>query len=123
MTKDSLYAEILKLRAEGYSKRAIGRTLNLSESTVRSWLKQSELIIGDVPLSEISIPKLTEGSKEDVIEDIRNLALANPEKALSRNYYRVNGTYSESVWSQYFGTWHEAKRQAGVVLTRVKELW
>jgi predicted MPP superfamily phosphohydrolase len=72
----------------------------------------------DVPLSEVAIPKLHDGTKEEVLHDIRTMAEANPERVISRNYYRVHGQYSESTWSQYFGTWMEAKRQAGIMLTR-----
>lgn len=72
----------------------------------------------DVPLSESIIPKLKEGTKANVVEDLRALAQANPEIVISRNYYRVNGKYAESVWNGYFGTFEEFKRQAGIVLTR-----
>lgn len=80
--------------------------------------KKKKITRPEVPLSESLIRKLTEGSKEEVIEDLRSMALANPEMVISRNYYRVHGKFAESVWSQYFGTFHEFKRQAGIVLTR-----
>ena len=70
------------------------------------------------PLSEVAIPKLHNCTQEEALLDLRRLAEDNPEKCISRNYYRVNGRYSESAWNRYFGTFHEFKRQAGVVLTR-----
>lgn len=70
------------------------------------------------PLSETLIPKRKEGTAEECIEDLRQLAVENPEKAISRNWYRVNGGFAESVWSQHYGTFHEFKRQAGIVPTR-----
>ena len=70
------------------------------------------------PLSETIIPKIHEATAAEVVEDLRSIVLANPEKVISRNYYRVNGKYSESAWSQHFGVFSEFKRQAGVVLTR-----
>lgn len=76
------------------------------------------LVHRDEPLSETLIPKIKQGSKEQVVEDLRAMAIANPEIAISRNYYRVNGKYSESVWSGYFGTFEEFKRQADLKLTR-----
>lgn len=126
------------------SKRAVARVLNIPESTVRLWVKMyaeeykrgytgfgyqepvddvEEAFVDDkpdedVPLSEVAIPKLHDGTREEIIQDIRAIALANPERVISRNYYRVHGTYSESTWSQYFGTWHEARRQSGIILTR-----
>jgi hypothetical protein len=72
----------------------------------------------DIPLSEIAIPKLHEGTKEEVLKDLRSLAELNPEQVITRNYYRVQGKYSESTWSRYYGTFHEFKRQAGIILTR-----
>lgn len=70
------------------------------------------------PLSEILIPKEMCGTPEECKADLRLMAINNPEKVLSRNYYRVHGKYAESVWSAAFGTFHEFKRQAGIVLTR-----
>ena len=75
-------------------------------------------VIGEEPLSETLIPKKKTGSLEECVEDIRQMAIANPEICISRNYYRVNGQYAESVWGSYFGTFEEFKRQAGVKLTR-----
>lgn len=70
------------------------------------------------PLSETLIPKSKQGSKEQCIDDLRTIAIHNPEIAISRNYYRVHGKFAESVWSGYFGTFEEFKRQAGIKLTR-----
>lgn len=78
----------------------------------------SEAAQGDAPLSETLIPKIKEGSRTEVIADLRKMVELNPEKVISRNFYRVNGTYAESAWNGHFGTFHEFKRQAGIVLTR-----
>ena len=51
----------------------------------------------ETPLSETAIPKLNDGSKEETLADLRSLAEANPEQVISRNYYRINGKYSEST--------------------------
>ncbi len=93
---------------------------SLSEETLQILdnYKQSEAVLDDAPLSETIIPKRHDGTREELIEDIRTLAIANPELAISRNWYRINGTFSESNFSQFFGTFHEFKRQAGIVLTR-----
>lgn len=72
----------------------------------------------DVPLSEAIIPKLKEGTKQECLDDLYGIALDNPEMVISRNYYRVNGKYAESVWNGYFGTFEEFKRQAGIILSR-----
>ena len=72
----------------------------------------------ETPLSESLIIKLKDGTREQCIEDIRKIALDNPEMVISRNYYRVNGKFAESVWNGYFGTFDEFKRQSGIVLSR-----
>jgi hypothetical protein len=72
----------------------------------------------DAPLSETIIPKLKDGNAEQVTADLVAIAKAYPEKVISRNYYRVHGRYAESVWNQHFGTFHEFKRQSGIVLSR-----
>lgn len=105
------------------SKTEISRRLNVPRTTVRRWLldvtpEQSVSDIEDAPLSETIIPKVTKGTKEEVLNDLYQLAKSNPEKCISRNYYRVHGKYSESAWSLHYGTFHEFKRQAGIVLTR-----
>jgi hypothetical protein len=75
-------------------------------------------VVGSVPLSETLIPKVRKGTRDEVVEDLRRLAIDHPELAISRNYYRVHGKYAESVWSAYCGTFEEFKRQAGLKLTR-----
>ena len=72
----------------------------------------------DNPLSEIAIPKLQQGTKEETLADLRSLAESNPEQVITRNYYRIKGKYSESTWSRYWGTFHEFKRRAGIILSR-----
>lgn len=75
-------------------------------------------LISEAPLSETLIPKVKKASPRECIDDLRRLAQANPTQVISRNYYRVHGTYAESAWSAYFGTFEEFKRQAGLKLTR-----
>lgn len=70
------------------------------------------------PLSETLITKLNECTETEAIEDLRRLVEEDPERVISRNFYRVNGKYSESAWNRYFGTFLEFKRRAGVILTR-----
>lgn len=75
-------------------------------------------VIGATPLSETLLAKLRIGSQDEVVGDLRRLAIANPEVAIGRNWYRVHGVYAESVWNGLFGTFEEFKRQAGLKLTR-----
>lgn len=110
---------------QGLSKSEISRKLGVPRTTIRRWLIEAEKNISQAieeeeesPLSETAIPKVQDCTKEEALQDLRQMAESNPEMCISRNYYRVNGLYAESAWSKYFGTFHEFKRQAGIVLTR-----
>jgi transposase-like protein len=108
--------------AKGLKKAEISRKLNVPRSTVRRWLIDTNAStisdVEDSPLSETALDKLHSCTKEEALIDLRRLAEAEPEKCITRNYYRVHGKYSESCWNKFFGTFHEFKRQAGIVLTR-----
>lgn len=71
----------------------------------------------DIPLSQ-NQKKITRATREEVIADLQRIAKAEPEKVISRNYYRNESPYAESAWNAHFGTFAEFKRQAGIVLTR-----
>ena len=75
-------------------------------------------LVGSVPLSETLIPKVREGTRDECVDDLRKLAMEHPDIAIGRNWYRVRGKFSESVWNGHFGTFEEFKRQAGLKLTR-----
>jgi hypothetical protein len=75
-------------------------------------------VVSEAPLSESLFPKRSQGDRQQCIDDLRKMAIDNPTMAISRNYYRVHGKYSESNWSAFFGTFLEFKRQAEVILTR-----
>jgi hypothetical protein len=77
----------------------------------------AELAGEAVPFSQ-DLAKPAAGSREAIIADIRHLVEAEPDKIITRNYYRVHGSYAESAWSQHFGTWAEAKRAANVTPSR-----
>ncbi len=57
-------------------------------------------------------------TKEDCINDLRALKEANPLKSISRNFYREYGSYSDSTWNRYFGTFEEFLKQAKLKLSR-----
>jgi hypothetical protein len=71
-----------------------------------------------IPLSESPGNKFKRATAEDCVDDLRRIAKENPEKVITRNFYRLNGKYPESCFSKHFGTFHEFKRRAGIVLTR-----
>jgi hypothetical protein len=77
-------------------------------------LTQSEQAL----LSEKSKKFDENASSESCIEDLRELQKQNPLKFITRNFYRINGTYSDATWNRHFGTFLEFRRQAGLELSR-----
>ena len=55
---------------------------------------------------------------QDCLDDIKDLAQKNPDKLISRDFYRKNGTIRESEWTAHFGTYAEFQRAAGLNLSR-----
>lgn len=72
----------------------------------------------EVPLSENQNKFRADWTKEDCVAELRRIAEANPDKVISRNFFRVHAQCSESTWNQFFGTFHEYKRQANIILSR-----
>ena len=103
------------------SKRKINRCFGsfskfekVAEVAFMNSLPQNERAL----LSERSKKFCIEATKEDCIEDLRSVYQAAFPKDVTRNYYREHGLYSDSTWNQYFGTFLEFRRQAGIELTR-----
>jgi len=51
---------------------------------------------------------------EDCLNDIIALREKYPFEDLSRDFYRINGKYSDATWSRHFGTFAQFKRKAGI---------
>jgi len=75
---------------------------------------QSELAL----LSERKKKFNSKATEEDCIDDLRKVQEAFPLKHITRNFYRIHGNYSDATWSQFFGTFLEFRRQAGLELSR-----
>lgn len=59
-------------------------------------------------------------TKDDCIADLRRVQSENPDSFVSRNFYRVNGKYSDSTWNAHFGTFNQFKASAGLQLSRAQ---
>lgn len=100
--------------------------LGVTPSTFKALLKEAkELNLTHSPgLHQFSIlhedpsKQTYEASAADVIADLRRVQEQNPERYISRNYYRAVGRYAESVWTRYYGTFNEFRAQAGIVTSR-----
>lgn len=72
------------------------------------------------PLSENMDLFAEDWGPEECIAELRRIAEIDPEKIVTRNYFRNHSTISESTWNRYFGTFEEFKRQAGIKLSRAQ---
>lgn len=113
--------ELLKLVHDTYqkckNKREVARILGMPESTVRGHLKYF-VEKYDNPISEDNTKFHADWTAQDCIDELRRIAQIDPEKVVTRNYFRNHSRISESTWSRYFGTFLEYKRQAGIILSR-----
>jgi hypothetical protein len=72
----------------------------------------------EVPLSQDTRKITTPLSLEECIAELRRIAEANPDRVVTRNFFRVHSRFAESVWNANFGTFLEFKRQANIILSR-----
>ena len=59
-----------------------------------------------------------EFSREDCIDELLRVQALDPEKWITANWFRNSSNLSEATWGQYFGTWLEFRRQAGLQTNR-----
>lgn len=105
----------------------------LVEDHIRTEIMEGRIIeipeIQDgVPLSEGLAPRSDvepiprqlqqEFTGEDCKALLRGMAFNNPNQVISRNYFRCHSGIKESTWNQFYGTFEEFKRQAGIKLSR-----
>jgi hypothetical protein len=74
-------------------------------------------------LTPIGTPRLPDDvqakfRREDCSKILRTMCEQDPNRVVSRNYFRVWSGINESTWNRHFGTFQEFKRQAGIVLSR-----
>lgn len=72
----------------------------------------------DSPFSEDAGKFKENWGPDECIKKLRKIVEAEPDKVITRNYFRVTSGISETTWNRYFGTFEEFKRQAGITLTR-----
>lgn len=88
--------------------------VNEAEDAYRESLPKAERAL----LSERSKKFDASVTKEQCIEDLRRLQEEEPDKFITRNYYRIHGKYSDGCWDRHFGTFAEFRKQAGLELNR-----
>lgn len=70
------------------------------------------------PMSEDGKRFMAEWDVERCIEELRRVQNLEPERFITRNFFRNNTAITDSTWNRYFGTFEEFKKQAGLELTR-----
>lgn len=91
---------------------------NASERTTAKRSGSKRSVNSPVPMSEDQRKYRPEWSKDDCISELQRIATANPDQVVTRNFFRVHATCSESTWNRYFGTFLEFKRAANIILSR-----
>lgn len=102
--------------ALGIGKAAVRRrAIEIRETGVDKVINR---IHPSMPLSEDQSKFKEDWTPEDCIEELRRVQALDSDRSISRNYFRINATCSESTWNRYFGTFEEFKRQASLKLSR-----
>ena len=84
--------------------------------------KEKKLAMSEVALLSEKTKKYDPlATENEVVADIRRVQEEYPTKHITRNFYRIYGKYSDGTWSKFFGTWLEARRQAGLELNRFQQ--
>lgn len=72
----------------------------------------------DVKILSENDTKVTKASAEECVAELRRIAELDPERYITRNYFRNNSRLAESAWNKHFGKFEEFKRSAGIMLSR-----
>lgn len=101
-----------KIEKEEAAKKLIATTKAVAA-------KKGKIDRPDAPMSETLLLKdHSPRSAQECVQILQQMAKDEPERVISRNYFRVNSPIAESVWNAHFGTFEEFKRAAGIILTR-----
>jgi hypothetical protein len=98
-------------------ERIYGTWQNLKDEAEEAYRKKLPQKIRAL-LSERTKKIDASATEDDCIEDIRALQEENFGHYITRNFYREHGKYSDSTWNQFFGTFQQFRRKAGLELTR-----
>ena len=71
-----------------------------------------------VPIADDSDKISDNWTREQCIEELRRVVALDPNRAVTRNYFRVHSRIREVVWNRVFGSFQEFKRGADILLSR-----
>lgn len=120
MTRHALRGRVKKAIAAGVKPRVKLSTplLDSPAPPLRTRAAPRRRTEFDVPMSEDAARFHEEWTADQCVAELRKLALAQPDKVITRNFFRNESRISEATWNRYFGTFEEFKRQAGITLSR-----
>lgn len=110
---DPIQRSALDLVALGRTQASVAAELGIKPRTLSGWVRSP----ASVPISHDE-SKIPEATREEIIAEILRVIEIDTTRVVNRNHFRNESRYAESAWISHFGTWEEAKRQAGVTLSR-----
>lgn len=131
--KDKQFLDAYNDQVRFPTSAAVAQHLGMSHARVRSRaheLRRAAAVMGEgapfvatrqnpsVPMSEDSTRFMADWSAQDCIAELHRVVALDPDRVVSRNYFRIHAKCSESTWSRYFGTFEEFKRQGQLKLSR-----
>ena len=60
-------------------------------------------------------------SKDECLEALKQLSVENPDKDISRDFFRARTQVPDKIWSYYFGKFTTFKQAAGLVPSRLEK--
>jgi hypothetical protein len=129
------FAEIYNDQTNYPTIKDVAKELGIATSSVRnraSEIRKHVAIGADLPeviyrkkTSTHESPMSEEGKRfmeswdeQDCISELRRVQSLEPNKFITRNFFRTNTAITDSTWNRYFGTFEEFKKQAALELTR-----
>lgn len=106
--ESAVLAQIARYR-KGVATKIAAKKKDVPDAPLSETLETEEKIPADIQ---------AQMSAWHCIALLRSMAEVEPKRAISRNYFRNHGGIYESTWTQYFGTFEQFKRSAGVTLSR-----
>ena len=101
-------------------EEAVKSALDSHQRNIDESLKGVPMSEGLAPIGTPRLPEEVQAKfrREDCIRLLRTMCEQDPNRVVSRNYFRVWSGINESTWNRYFGTFEEFKKQAGIKLSR-----
>ena len=118
VSRDTVERRVKEHNKTAPVKQSVHRIALVPEQTPPAKQEPSKSLYAQAVLSERTKKADWSATQADCVIDLRKVQEDHPDSFISRNFYRVNGKYSDSTWNQHFGTFEQFKRSAGLQLGR-----